>query len=474
MRRKAIVLLATAAIGGVVCAPLVNAAPAPALPSPSSLLGSLGSGACKIIGTVGEGWWGTACNGAVGVAQKVSSIAGKLSSAGKKVAKAAGTVSSNGLVQRAAGLAAIVAWVLGGAKWTMDHMQSVITHTTSPALTAGWFTGVYLKIEAIALLFTLLFLFAAAAEALLRQDSAVLARAVCVYLPLAALGTAIATPVIMILLAATDQLSSGMATIAGQNATHFLTGTTAWVAAGLTAADPFFAAMAGGLVVAAGGALWVEMLIREIAVYVIVAMLPLAFAAMVWPARRVWAIRALEVLIALILSKMLIVAVLALGTAALAHASGALNRLLGGLALVLIGAFTPWVLLRLIPMSEVASAAVGHIRGQLHNTAGMRTPEAALAGKAAERAFGNGNAGMAAGGVGVSEMLEQMLRNAHTAESSAHAPEEPVSATAANGFEPGLNRQRHRDRSGYAARCRHRWTLRPHRQPAPELLIGHQ
>ena len=46
-------------------------------------------------------------------------------------------------------------------------------------------------------------------------------------------------------------------------------------------------------------------------------MLPLAFAALVWPARRIWAIRAVEVLVALILSKFVIVAVLSLGGAAL-------------------------------------------------------------------------------------------------------------------------------------------------------------
>ena len=56
---------------------------------------------------------------------------------------------------------------------------------------------------------------------------------------------------------------------------------------------------------------------REAAVYVIVLMLPLAFAALVWPARRVWAVRAVELLVALILSKFAIVAVLALGGAAL-------------------------------------------------------------------------------------------------------------------------------------------------------------
>ena len=407
MRRSASVVL--------IAAVLVVAAPGGLL-RPAAARAGLGSFVCGALGKVGEGWWGTACNGALSVGQKV--IGG-----GKKAAGAIGKVAGNPLVQRGAGIAALVAWVLGGAKWTMDHMASVISHTTSPTLTASWFTRVYLRIEGLALFFTLLFVCAAAAEAVLRSDTAVLARAVFGYLPVAALLTALAAPLTMLLLAATDELSAGLAQVAGEGATHFLSGASAWAAAGLTAADPFFAVIAGGLVVAAGGALWVEMLIREVAVYVVVAMLPVVFAAMVWPARRVWAIRAIELLVALILAKVAIVAVLALGGAALAHAgAGGLSRLLGGLALVILGAFCPWLLLRLIPLAEVASASVGHIRGHVHASAQVRTPEAALASQAAHHAGGSrgARAGGAADGLVVGELLEQMHRQGQAAENASH------------------------------------------------------
>jgi hypothetical protein len=427
MRRSVALILACAALAGVGGNMLASPPPAQA-----SIIGTLGGLACKVVGTVGEGWMGTACNGALNVGQKLAGAAGK-------AGKVAGKLAGNPLVQRAAGIAAIVAWVLGGAKWTMDHMASVISATTSPSLTSSWFTGVYLRIEGIALFFTLLFVFAAATEALLRSEPALLARAVFGYLPLAAIATALATPLTMLLLAATDQLSAGLAALAGQSATHFLTGTSAWVAAGLTAADPFFAVMAGALVVAAGGALWIEMLIREVAVYVVVAMLPLVFAAMVWPARRVWAVRAVEVLVALILAKVAIVVVLALGASALAHGGvTGISKLLGGLALILLGAFSPWVLLRLIPLAEVASAAVGHIRGHVHATAGMRTPEAALAGKAVEKVRGTSGNGTAqatgdavVSGLAVQELLEQMQRRARTAE--APSADENVTPGAGNG-----------------------------------------
>jgi len=408
MRRSAAVIAVAGALALTLPGGLIDPPPAQA---------GLASTACNLLGTIGEGWWGKACGAVV-------DVGGKLVGAGKKAGSVVSKLAGNGLLQRGLGIAAIVAWVLGGAKWTVDHLGAVISASTSPTLTTHWFTGVYLRIEGLAVFFTLLFILAAAAEAILRSDLSVIARAVFAYLPLAALLTAVAAPLTMLLLAATDRMSSGVAAIAGSGSTHFLTGAGAWVVGGLTVADPFFAVLAAGLVVAAGAALWVELLIREVAVYVVVALLPIAFASLVWPARRVWAVRSIELLVALILSKVAIVAVLALGGAALSHAGlGSLSRLLGGLALIILGAFTPWMLLRLIPLAEVGAAAVGHVRGHVHSAAGVRTPEAAVAGRAAERVGGvlpgGGSSGSRhgfGGGMAVGELLDQMQRRARGTE----------------------------------------------------------
>jgi hypothetical protein len=127
-------------------------------------------------------------------------------------------------------------------------------------------------------------------------------------------------------------------------------------------------------VVAGAVVLWIELLMREAAVYVIVLMLPLAFAGMVWPARRTWAIRAIELLVALVMSKFAIVAVLSLGGAALfsgaSIAGHSVTTTLAGAVLLIMGAFTPWALLRLLPLAEIAAGAVGSLsreaRGRAH------------------------------------------------------------------------------------------------------------
>ena len=131
--------------------------------------------------------------------------------------------------------------------------------------------------------------------------------------------------------------------------------------------SPFLAFLVGLFVISGAFALWIELLMREAAVYVIVLMLPLAFAAMVWPARRIWAVRAVELLVALILSKFAIVAVLSLGGAAISASTGdqSVAGVMAGAVLVLLAAFSPWAMLRFVPMAELASGAAGGLRGEV-------------------------------------------------------------------------------------------------------------
>ena len=60
------------------------------------------------------------------------------------------------------------------------------------------------------------------------------------------------------------------------------------------------------------------MLIRDAAIYVAVLFLPLVFAGLVWPAAAPWSKRLVETIVAIILSKFVIVAVLSLAASALA------------------------------------------------------------------------------------------------------------------------------------------------------------
>ncbi|MGI8411510.1 MAG: hypothetical protein ACR2LV_02360 [Solirubrobacteraceae bacterium] len=357
--------MSAARTAGVVALTLVASASANAArPSPASALNPL-KPICGAAGLV-SGMAGKACHALQHV--------GKLAKAGGKLitghpGAALSTLEGTGTgATTALGLAAIVTWVLGGAKFALHLTAKVLAQTTSPRLGSTWFSSAYWRIAAVAAVLTLPFLFAATVQALMHSDLSLLARAVLGYLPLAMLAISVAAPITMLLLAASDQLSAIVSAAAGNSGEDFLG--RAWgLAGGLTilSGSPFVMFLVGLFTAASAIMLWLELAVREAAVYVVVLMLPIAFAALAWPARRVWAVRAVELLVALILSKFAIVAVLALGGAALEHASTfSVTTLVAGAALVAIGAFAPWAMLRLLPLSELASGTAGALRPGTH------------------------------------------------------------------------------------------------------------
>src|SRR5205085_10599327 len=105
-------------------------------------------------------------------------------------------------------LVAIGAWIMGGAKAAVTWMVKAIQTSAAPQLGAVWFSSTYWRVAGISALLTLPFLFAAAVQALVRSDLSILTRAAFGYLPLAMLCVAIAAPLTMLLLAATDELCS--------------------------------------------------------------------------------------------------------------------------------------------------------------------------------------------------------------------------------------------------------------------------
>ncbi len=330
-------------------------------------------------------------------------------------------------------LNALDSWVLSGAGAALNAAASAISATTAPRLQSTWFSSVYWRVAGLGALLTLPFLFAAAAQALLRSDLSLLVRAAFGYLPMALLGVSLAAPLTMLLLAVTDQMCAVVASVGQDGGTHFLA--AAAVAAGSSAAldgSPFVGFLVGLLIVAAAIALLIELLIREAAVYVVVLMLPLAFAAFVWPARRSVAIRTLEVLIALIFSKFVVVAVLSLGGAAFdsGSQSDSAATLLTAMALVLMSTFAPVALFRLIPFAELAAGASGAIRSEMPRA----IESARSAGGVARAASGH----LGAASEWLADVPAQMRDQARDAgQGGARAPLRPELPAGGSGPAPG-------------------------------------
>lgn len=280
------------------------------------------------------------------------------------------TEVGGGAVRTAAdsGLNLIGTWILDGTKAALREVAAMISASTTPQLTSAWFSATYWRVAGLATLLTVPFVFAAAVQALMRSEPTLLVKVVFAYVPLSLLAVSLLAPVTMLLLRATDAMCAVVSAGAIGNGARFLD-SAAKVAAELSVADgsPFLAVLVGVMTVAAAIMLELELLVRAAAVYVVVMMLPLAFAAFVWPARRIWAIRLLELLVSLILAKFVIVAVLSLAGSAYSLSGGGTSKLLTAMALLLLSTFAPWALLKVLPFTELGAGAAGMLRHELPN-----------------------------------------------------------------------------------------------------------
>ena len=165
-----------------------------------------------------------------------------------------------------------------------------------------------------------------------------------------------------LLVAISDQLSAAVTTGSGQDLRTALSGMGAALAAtGVVTgngAAPLFAVGLGGVVTAlAAAVIWLELLLREVAIYAALLFFPIGLAGLAWAPSAAWARRLAELLAALIFAKFVIVAILTLAAAGLASGSQGFAGVLAGIALLVVSAFAPFLLLRLIGVAEVAAAA---------------------------------------------------------------------------------------------------------------------
>lgn len=250
MPRRARAVVVTAALACALASHM--ASPEPAAANPLDKL-------CSVVGTLGEGWWGRACK-AVAHPKQVMGAAKAIATGkpGQAVKVLLGGAKSNVLsASGAIGIAAIVAWAVGGAHFVLSETAKLLGQTTSPELTASWFSSVYWRVAGVAALMTLPFLIAAAIQAVLRSDGALLARATFGYLPLSFLATGIAAPVAMILLQVTDMMGSWVAAAAGDDGSRFLAEAgVALGALGVAAGSPFVTFLIALLTTAGGVILW--------------------------------------------------------------------------------------------------------------------------------------------------------------------------------------------------------------------------
>jgi hypothetical protein len=293
------------------------------------------------------------------------------------IADAVGGVAQAGL--SAAGnsiMGGLTSWVAGGAAWLLDKAARLLERSSRPALGSTWFKQQYRTMVGLAVALALLFLLCAVLQGVLRQDLAMLARSALLALPLAMLLCFASVTLVETALGVTDWMTASVLGSFHDDTAAFL-GDVGHVLgpASLTGSPlPGFILFLGALFTTlATFVVWLELVMREAAIYLTVAFLPLCFAAMVWERTAHWCRRLVELLAAIVLAKFTIAMAIALAASAMGHArpgaDGGLTALMAGCAVMVIAAFTPWLLLRLIPMAEAAGHVALH-RGSARSAVG--------------------------------------------------------------------------------------------------------
>lgn len=302
----------------------------------------------------------------------------------------------------------IVHDTVDSAAWALSGIGPVINATTTPNLTSGWFPAQYRRMVVIAGELALLLLALAVIQATIRQDWWMLFRAAFGYLPLAFVFAGAAMVVTQLLLSITDDLCGQFARGIGHGSdpSNFLGAIgnslkRSMQQNGQGGNLPLVALLLSSIVVLIGSlVLWIELVIREAAIYVAAVFLPLSFVAMIWEAAGHAVRRLAEVLIAAILSKLVIVVILVMATAALVSLnvsapatipgdpgiatapssdSHFFGQLIVGMAILILAALSPVALLRLIPAVEAHAVTSANLRNHFPTPSASQSSSASPA-----------------------------------------------------------------------------------------------
>ena len=321
------------------------------------------------------------------------------------------TGAAQNVVQTAgdSALRSFTAAVASAGKWFLEKVGGLIQGTTSPdVVNADWFASQYRVMLALAVVIALPILLVSVAQSIVRADGMQAIRSAFVFLPLAAILSAVGPAMVQMLINVSDWMSAALGGNASADAQKFMSDVGSALAGlgtgTLNPAAPVFGVLLGALIVTLGAlSIWLELLLRAAAIYISVLFLPLALAAMIWPAGWRWCRRLIEFLIAIIFAKVFIVAIINLAAAGLARGGlgDKFEGVLAGGALLLMAAFTPIALLKLIPLAEAAVVTAGHQRAALRQaTAGataLTTSSSVVSGMIQTRFRASSAAGPAAG-----------------------------------------------------------------------------
>lgn len=393
-----------------------------------------------------------------------------------KVKGFAGDVATEGFELVIGGL---TAWVIDAVVWVVGGVFNFFLDATDPNVQADWFVasdGPYGTTAAIGATLLVGFVLAGITQGTLNGDVGGMLRQIGLQLPVSVIGMVGIVTFVQALVRLTDALSSGVLDRFGHNVAEFSTVISSLAVLTGGPASAFVVFLLGLLAVIAGIILVAELVIRSALVYIVVALAPLVFAAQLWPALRGIGRKLLELVVALVVSKLVMAVALAVAASAMVGAGSggevtalpapetvaedpggsvtqAVGILLAAVAAFGVAAFSPLLIAKLMPLTEAALVAQG-VRGGPMRAAqqGMSLGYYARAGGGRlSQVAGGGQAGMAASGAGAGTAPAGAAAGGGGAAGGAAAGAGPVGAAAAAAGTAAKTAQRTTERSAERA-----------------------
>jgi type IV secretion system protein TrbL len=240
----------------------------------------------------------------------------------------------------------------GAAEWMFTSVWKVIDTTTFVDVTSGEYTKVYNIMFGVGVFVMLGFFMLQVIGGMIRREPAALSRAA-LGLAKSILGSFVALALLATALEITDQLCIGIVNAAGTNMNE-MGAKVAVLAAGLgtinlaaPGAGAILTIFLASLAIIGAMVVWISLLIRKALLLIAIVFAPIALAGSSWDHTRSWVARWATFVIAMILSKVVLVVIFLLGTTQVSAPIDAdlesVSQPMAGVVLMLMAGFAPYL-----------------------------------------------------------------------------------------------------------------------------------
>src|SRR3954452_1524668 len=240
----------------------------------------------------------------------------------------------------------------GAAEWMFTSVWKVIDTTTYVDETSDEYTKVYNIIFGVAVFVMLGFFMLQVIGGMVRREPAALSRAA-LGLAKSILGSFVALTLLATALEIADQLCIGIVNAAGTNMEQMgdritlLAGGLLTLNIAAPGAGAIITMFIAGLAIGAAVIVWISLLIRKALLLIAIVFAPIAMAGSTWDHTRGWVSKWASCVIALVVSKVVLVVIFLLATAQVsAPIDGDLQSVsdpIAGVVLMLIAGFAPYL-----------------------------------------------------------------------------------------------------------------------------------